>query len=150
MDNYDAVFAFFTIFFVFIMAITLIIAILVIVGQWKVFVKAGKPGWTAIVPIYNNIVLLEIADLPTWYIILYFIPFANIYVQVVSYLELVKKFGETPGFAIGMLFLPYIFWPLLGSKKYKYVKQTSKFCPDCGTKLDSSACYCSKCGYKFN
>ena len=54
-------------------------SILIIVSLWKIFKKAGKPGWASIVPIYNMIVLLEITELPLWYIVLFFIPFANIY-----------------------------------------------------------------------
>lgn len=150
MSENDIFFGFFLSMFIFIMIIALAVSILTIVGMWKVFEKAGKPGWAAIVPIYNYIVLLEIAELPTWYIALYFIPFANIYAQVVTYIEIVKRFNESTGFVVGLLLLPYVFWPILGSKKYKYTKSNSKFCPSCGTKLEGNANFCSKCGYKFN
>ena len=53
--------------------------ILTIIATWKMFTKAGKPGWAAIIPVYNIIVMLEIAELPMWYIALFLIPFANIY-----------------------------------------------------------------------
>ena len=150
MDEYDAILSIFLMMFIIIGVFTLIISILTIIGQWKVFEKAGKPGWAALVPIYNNIILLEIVDLPIWYIVLYLIPFANIYVMVITYIELVKRFNESTLFAVGLIFFPYIFWPVLGSKKYKYNKLTYKVCPECGTKLDNNSNFCSKCGYKFN
>ena len=108
------------IFFIFIMLTVIVISILIILGQWKAFKKANKPGWAAIVPIYNYIVMLEIAELPLWYLALYFIPIANIYAQVMTYIEFAKKYGESAGFAIGMMFLPYVFFPLLGFGNYKY------------------------------
>ncbi len=150
MEPLDLAYAFFAIFFAIMMTIVVAVSVINIVGQWKVFKKAGKPGWAAIVPIYNYIVMLEIAELPTWYVILYFIPFANIYVTIITYIEIVKRFGESTGFAVGLVFLPFIFWPLLGSKKYQYQANLYKMCPQCGTKLESNANFCSKCGYKFN
>ena len=50
----------------FIILIYLAIVLLMIASMWKVFTKAGKPGWAAIVPIYNTIVLLEIVGKPIW------------------------------------------------------------------------------------
>lgn len=148
--NEDSIATIFEIIILSTLFFSLVISILTLIGQWKAFVKAGKPGWAALIPIYNNIVMLEIAELPNWYLVLYFIPFANIYVQVITYLELVKKYGESTGFAIGLLFLPYVFWPMLGLGKTKYVGSNNKFCPDCGTKLDGNANFCMKCGHKFN
>ena len=82
------------------------IAIFSIVCQWKIFKKAGKKGWEAIVPIYNIIVLFEISGTPLWMIILFFIPFANFYALFMIYNNLAKKFGKSTGFAIGLMFLP--------------------------------------------
>lgn len=92
----------------------LIILVLVIAGMWKTFVKAGKPGWAAIIPIYNLIVLLEIAGRPLWWIILLIIPFVNFIVLILVNIDIARKFGKGVGFAIGMLILPFIFWPMLG------------------------------------
>jgi hypothetical protein len=98
------------------------IAILMIAALWKIYAKAGKPGWAAIVPIYNIIVLLEIVKKPTWWIILYLIPIVNIIVLFIIYIELAKAFGQGAGFGIGLIFLSYIFLPLLAfSKNYQYV-----------------------------
>ena len=88
--------------------------IVLITSFWKAFEKAGKPGWAAIVPIYNIIVMLEIAGKPTWWIILFLIPIVNIVAAIIVNIEIAKKFGQGTGFGIGMIFLPFIFWPILG------------------------------------
>ncbi len=102
-------------------AVTLIFYIVIIalllVSMWKIFVKCGKPGWAAIVPIYNIITMLDIAGKPAWYILLLLIPFANIYVAWVCYDGMAKKLGKSTGFTIGMLLLPVIFFPILAFSK---------------------------------
>ncbi len=72
----------------------LAIFILVFAGMWKLFAKAGKPGWAAIVPVYNVIVMFEIVGKPFWQLILLFIPLANIYVMVTLYVGLAKSYGK--------------------------------------------------------
>ena len=83
-------------------------SILIIVSLWKIFKKAGKPGWASIVPIYNMIVLLEITELPLWYIVLFFIPFANIYALFKIYIELAHKFGKSTGFGVATVFFSIV------------------------------------------
>src|SRR3954453_3221580 len=98
----------------------LAVVLLMIIGLWKVFTKAGKPGWAAIVPIYNIIVLLEIAGKPLWWFILMLIPFVNIIVFIMVLVSIAKNFGKGVGFAIGMLILPFIFYPMLGFGDARY------------------------------
>lgn len=105
----------------FFMLLALAIAVVVIIGLWKVFVKAGKPGWAAIVPIYNFIVLLDIVGKPLWWILLMFIPFVNFVIAIIVMLELAKAFGKSVGFAIGLLLLPVVFYPILGFGDAKYM-----------------------------
>ena len=101
--------------------IYLAVVVLVIASMWKVFTKAGKPGWAAIVPIYNTIVLLEIVGKPTWWIILLLIPPVNIIVLLIVINELSKSFGRGVGTTLGLIFLGFIFWPILafGSAQYQ-------------------------------
>src|SRR5215213_1016061 len=68
----------------------LIVGILVIAGMWKVFTKAGKPGWAAIIPIYNAVVLLQIAGKPLWWLLLFFIPIVNIVVAAMVMIGVAK------------------------------------------------------------
>jgi hypothetical protein len=95
-------------------------AVLMIASMWKMFTKAGKPGWAAIIPIYNLIVLLEIAGKPLWWFILMLIPFVNIVVFIMVLLSIARNFGKGVGFAIGMLLLPFIFYPMLGFGDARY------------------------------
>jgi len=101
--------------------IWLALFILMFASAWKVFVKAGKPGWAAIIPIYNVVVLLEIVEKPLWWIILYFVPLVNIVVTVLVSLALAEKFGRGTGFGIGLWLLPIVFYPILafGSATYR-------------------------------
>ena len=101
--------------------IGLLVAVLVIAGLWKVFTKAGKPGWAAIIPIYNLIVLLQIAGKPVWWFLLLFIPVVNIVIMVLIWMGVAKAFGKGTGFALGLLFLSPIFVPILGFGDAKYV-----------------------------
>ena len=77
----------------------LLLGIFVLVALWKVYVKAGKPGWAAIIPIYNILVLLEIVGKPWWWLLLMFIPFVNIVIMVIVYIEFAKTFGHGVGYA---------------------------------------------------
>ncbi len=99
----------------------LAIVVFFIVVQWRIFQKAGKPGWAAIIPIYNVIVYLQIVQRPVWWIILFFIPLVNIVIDIVLILDLAKSFGKSVGFAIGMMLLPIIFFPILAFGDAKYV-----------------------------
>jgi hypothetical protein len=92
----------------------LLVGIFVLVALWKVYVKAGKPGWAVIIPIYNILVLLEIVGKPWWWLLLMFIPFVNIVIMVIVYIELAKVFGHGVGYGIGLLLLPYVFVAMLG------------------------------------
>lgn len=94
--------------------VMLIVGFALIGGMWKLFEKAGEPGWAAIVPIYNAVVLLKIAGKPAWWIVLFFIPLVNLVVTFVVAAALSEKFGKGIGFALGLVLLPYVFYPILG------------------------------------
>jgi len=96
------------------------VLLLVIVGMWKVFTKAGEPGWAAIVPIYNFIVLLKVAGKPAWWFLLMLIPVVNFVVLIIMDISLAKNFGKGTGFALGLVFLAPIFIPILGFGSAKY------------------------------
>jgi hypothetical protein len=98
-----------------------VISILEIIGLWKIFTKAGKPGWASIIPIYNFIVLLEIVGKPIWWFLLILIPCVNIICIVIIINRLSKSFGQGVSFTIGLIFLGFIFIPLLGFGDYPYL-----------------------------
>jgi hypothetical protein len=88
--------------------------------MWKVFVKAGHPGWAAIVPIYNLYILTQIAGRAWWWLILLFIPVVNLIVILVLCSDISKAFGRGLGTTIGLFFLPFIFYPILGFGSAQY------------------------------
>ena len=102
------------------MIVWLAIVVLMVASMWKVFEKAGKPGWAAIIPIYNFVVLLEIAGKPAWWAILFFIPLVNFIMLVITSLSLAKKFGKGAGFGLGLALLGIVFYPLLGFGSAQY------------------------------
>ena len=115
--------AFFAAYFLVIMAV----AVFMIVCMWKIFVKAGKPGWAALVPVYNIIVLLEIVGRPAWWVLLFFlsvIPFVGwigaMIVGVIVMIDLAKSFGKDTGFAILLILLPIVGYPMLAFGKDEY------------------------------
>jgi len=100
--------------------IELAIAIVVIIGMWKVFEKAGKPGWGAIIPIYNLYLLAKIAGKSGWWVLLCCIPFAGVIFAILITVGVGQAFGKGGGFIVGMIFLPFIFFPILGFGDSQY------------------------------
>lgn len=97
------------------------IIVLVIAAMWTIFTKAGKPGWAAIIPIYNMIVLLEIIGKPWWWILLMLIPIVNIVILVMAYHQLSLSFGKDAGFTVGLILLGIVFFPLLAFGEARYL-----------------------------
>lgn len=99
----------------------LAIIIFYIYCMWKIFEKAGKPGWAAIIPIYSTIVMLEIVGKPWWWLLLMMIPYVGLIWAIWMINLLSKSFGKGVGFTLGILFLGFIFIPMLafGSAKYQ-------------------------------
>jgi hypothetical protein len=105
----------------------LIVLLVVIAGLWKVFEKAGQPGWAAIIPIYNNYIMQQIVGRETWWLIFLFIPGLQIVWTIVIGLDMAKSFGKETLWAIGLILFPYVFYPLLGFGDSKYVGPMKAF-----------------------
>jgi hypothetical protein len=101
----------------------LALGVLLIVALWKLFSKAGEPGWAAIIPIYNTIVWLKVAGKPWWWLILLLIPFVNFVIAIIVSIDLARRFGKGGAFAVGLIFLPVIFYPILGFGSARYQPQ---------------------------
>ena len=107
------------------------IAIIVVevAALWKVFVKAGQPGWAAIIPIYNLYVLLKVIGRPAWWLLLFVIgvivPLVGwillVVISIIIAIDLAKSFAKSSGFAVGLFFLNFIFVPILGFGESRYV-----------------------------
>ena len=97
------------------------LTVLLLVSLWKIFVKAGKPGWGAIVPFYNFYCLFDSSFGNGWLFLLMFVPCVGVVMQIIAYVKLAQAFGKSGGFAVGLIFLPYVFLPILafdGSQYY--------------------------------
>lgn len=106
-----------------IIAIIFLVAfvIFIIAAMWKVFEKAGQPGWAAIIPIYNIYIMTKIGGKPGIWTLLCLIPIVN-YVFMIWLTNMISKsFGKDEGFTAGMIFLGFIFWPILGFGSAKYL-----------------------------
>jgi hypothetical protein len=103
-----------------ILFIELAIFVLILAGMWQVFAKAGQPGWAAIVPIYNIIVLLQIGGKPWWWVLLFLIPVINIVMAVLVGVAIAKSFGKSDAFGVGLGLLGFIFYPILGFGDAQY------------------------------
>lgn len=102
-----------------------IVVLISTVSMWKLYLKANQPGWASIVPIYNTIIFLKIANKPIWWFILLLVPIVNIVIAFMVTYDFVKAYGKGLGYFLGFMFLPFIFAPLLafGDSKYLGVKQ---------------------------
>ncbi|MBL7137950.1 MAG: signal peptidase I [Bacteroidales bacterium] len=101
--------------------------VLEIVALWFVLEKAGEPGWAAIIPIYNYLMVIKIAGKPWWFILLMLIPIVNLVIYIIILNGLSKNFGKDEGFTVGLFFLRFIFLPILGFGKSTYSGDKSNF-----------------------
>lgn len=96
-----------------------VFGLLVIISMWKVFTKAGKPGWASIIPFYNVIVMLQIANKPAWWFLLFFVPVANVIFQIIVLNRIAQAFGKDVGMTIALIFV--VGWPVLAFGSARYV-----------------------------
>ena len=95
--------------------------VFLIVCIWKIFQKAGEPGWKSIVPIYNSYTLTKLLFASGWYFLIMLVPIANIVFEIMLYARLSKAFGKGIGFTLGLIFLPVIFFPILAFGSAQYI-----------------------------
>jgi hypothetical protein len=99
----------------------LALLVLYIAAYWRVFEKAGQPGWAAIIPIYNSYIMIKIAGRPGWWLLLFFIPIVNFFLLLIISIDVAKNFGKTVGFGFGLWILSFIFYPILGFGSAVYI-----------------------------
>lgn len=114
-DAFGVVTAPFFLFFI-------VVVVLYIAAYWRVYTKAGEPGWGSLIPIYNLYLLCKIAGRPGWWLFLYFIPLVNIAISLVVSMDLAKAFSKSSGFGVGLWLLSFIFYPILGFGSAQYTK----------------------------
>lgn len=104
----------------------LLVSAFLIACQWIVFQKAGKPGWAALIPVYNTYVLFEILYNDGVKFLTLLIPFYNIYVMIKMYLDLARCFGQTTGFGIGLWLVSPVFYAILAFGGAQYIGPINK------------------------
>lgn len=96
------------------MVIYFAVLVLVLAAVWRVFKKANRPGWAAIVPVYNQLQVLWLVGRPWWWLLLMLIPIVNIVLAVIVLNDLAKSFGKGTGMTVLLFFLPFVGYPILG------------------------------------
>lgn len=108
-------------FFSFMLIFGLAVSVIVVAGMWKTFEKAGKPGWAAIIPIYNIYVMIEIVGKPGIWLLWCILPCTNFVFIIWLYNLISKSFGKSEGFTVGLVLFGFIFWPILGFGGSRYL-----------------------------
>ena len=99
---------------------TLVISVLVTASSWKIFEKAGRAVGEAFVPVYNLVVLLQIAEIPSYYFFTLLVPGLNIILLIFVEYKLAKLFKVSKAFMWGIFLLPIVFIPMLAHGHYIY------------------------------
>ena len=110
---------------IFTIIILAILIMVLIISGWKVFEKAGRPGWKAIVPILNTITFIQIAGRSAWWFLLMLLPVVGLIFSVIVTVDFAKKFDKNHWFAVGIMLLPFIFYPLLAFGDSRYQGESS-------------------------
>ena len=163
--------------------IIVICAIIIIVAEVKMFKKGKQPGWAAIVPFYNQYVLCKMVGVNPWWVLITVVasfigevPYVgtiillavSIYYAILTGVSTARAFGKDDAFAVGLILLPVVFYPILGFGKAEYVgadnpmndfvfkkgeeivkngnNANKKFCPHCGAQMNIESKFCPNCG----
>lgn len=120
---------------VWIWVVILAFVIFMIAAMWKIFTKAGQPGWAAIIPIYNYYIMTKITGKPGWWTILMIIPYVGLIWIIWNWNLMCKSFGKDVGFLLGIIFLPFIFIPILGFGDAKYLGPSAEGASNVGADI---------------
>lgn len=102
--------------------VILLLGVFFAVCKWIIFEKAGRKGWESIIPIYNIVIEMQMLDMPMWMLILLIIPGVNVVVPIMVAIKYTEKFGKQSAYALGLIFLPFIFYPMLAFGKSTFNK----------------------------
>lgn len=105
--------------------IWLAVMVFYLATMWKIYTKASQPGWAAIVPIYNAVVLHQMVGKPVWWVLLYFVPLVNIVIAIIVTHALSTSFGKGTGFTVGLILLGFIFYPILAWGDAQYSRPSA-------------------------
>jgi Family of unknown function (DUF5684) len=95
------------------------------VATWKLYTKAGRPGWASLIPIYSSVVFCQICGRSGWWTLALMIPGVNLIISIMLTVDLARVFGRGTGFMLGLVFLSPIFFPILAFGSSRYVGRPS-------------------------
>lgn len=139
--------------FVAVSVCSIVIYLILAISYSKIFRANNEKGWKGYVPIVNIWTLMKISGMNPLSIFLLLIPIVNLFVLALLSVKLANKLGRSAGFAVGLLFLPFIFYPILAlslkvetkEKNKKEEKKKYVVCPVCGTELKNGETKCYVC-----
>lgn len=105
----------------FFIAICAVVTVYMLVAIWRIFSKAGRPGWGAVVPVYNTYLMLRITGKPGWWVFLYLVPVMNLVISAIVLTALARSFGKDTRFALGLIFLPIAYTSILAFGDAEYI-----------------------------
>ena len=132
----------------FIVACAIIMWVFQIIAYWKMFTKAGEPGWKSIIPFYSQYIMYKLTWKTSWFwitlivavvygvftslnqnfpdnmlytVLLLISAIIALVITIISYHKISKAYGHGAGYTVGMLFLWPIFVLILGYGKSKYI-----------------------------
>ena len=104
------------------LVLQLVLAVVIVAGMWKTFDKVGEPGWAALIPIYNIYVVIRIGGNAWWWLLLMFVPILNFFALAKISIDLAGTFEQGLLFGLGLVLLPFVFYPILGFGGYQQQK----------------------------
>lgn len=104
-------------------AVAALLYVLTVIAWWRIFSKAGEPGWKSLIPFYNLFILVRIADQNGWKALLFLVPVVGEVYAVLLQFRLAQAFGKGLGFGFGLLFLNTVFLYLLAFGDARYVRR---------------------------
>lgn len=100
--------------------VSIVLGLIGLISHWIIFKKADEPGWASIVPLYNAFVMFRIAWGNGWKVLWLLVPLVNVVVAIILQTKLARSFSKSTGFALGLIFLPIIFYPILAFGEARY------------------------------
>ena len=95
-------------------SVTGVILILLNLSWWMIFSKAGEAGWKVLVPFFNLFVLTKVLNKPVWWIVIYLLPLVG---YILISIQVSQLFSKKILYAVGLIFIPFVFYPMLGLGK---------------------------------
>ena len=116
--------------FIGVIIFALILVVLIYAAYWSIMKKAGKDGWDGIIPIHNEVCLLEICGIPKWWWLLNLVPGVGVLIfTIILAIYVARSFGKTGGYAVGLIFLPFVFYPMLAWGSARYIGKSYGVAP---------------------